>query len=98
MTGSQCRKRAQAAYNYAPFLSFPFEDQLVAYNDDIYGISHLPPRWRKCFFSTGQSMDMIVSKLFVDAAFPESAREDALEMLREIRDQFNATLQVRHTP
>mmetsp|Transcript_62050 Transcript_62050/g.146302 ORF Transcript_62050/g.146302 Transcript_62050/m.146302 type:complete len:742 (+) Transcript_62050:56-2281(+) len=87
--------RWQAAYNYAPFLSFPFEDELVAYNKDIYGISHLPPRWRKCFFSTGESMDMVVSKLFVDAAFPESARRAALEMLYEIRDQFNQTLQTK---
>mmetsp|Transcript_169 Transcript_169/g.365 ORF Transcript_169/g.365 Transcript_169/m.365 type:complete len:742 (-) Transcript_169:485-2710(-) len=85
--------RWQAVYSFSPFLSFPFEDQLVAYNNDIYGISHLPPRWRKCFFSTGQSMDMVVSKLFVDTAFPESSRQSALEMLREIRVSFNATLQ-----
>lgn len=44
--------RWQAAYNYAPFLSFKFEDELVKYNHDLYGISHLPPRWRKCYFAT----------------------------------------------
>ena len=51
---------------------------------DLYGISHLPPRWRKCFFSTGDSMDMIVSKLFVEAYFPETARLGALEMLGQV--------------
>ena len=51
---------------------------------DLYGISHLPPRGRKCFFSTGDSMDMIVSKLFVEAYFPEKARLGALEMLGQV--------------
>ena len=51
---------------------------------DLYGISHLPPRWRKCFFSTGDSMDMIVSKLFVENYFPEKARQGALEMLGQV--------------
>ena len=84
--------RWQAAYNYAPYLSFPFEDELVRYNQDLYGISHLPPRWRKCFFSTGDSMDMVLSKLFVDNFFPEAARDDALHMLEEIRGRFKALL------
>ena len=37
--------RAQVVYSYAPFLSFKFEDELLRYNDDLYGISRLPPRW-----------------------------------------------------
>jgi hypothetical protein len=39
------------------------------------------------------SMNMEVSKLFVDATFPESSRLAALDMLGEIRVQFNKTLQ-----
>uniref|UniRef100_A0A7S0VEH4 Endothelin-converting enzyme 1 n=1 Tax=Hemiselmis tepida TaxID=464990 RepID=A0A7S0VEH4_9CRYP len=84
--------RWQAAYNFAPFLSFKFEDELVRYNHDLYGISHLPPRWRKCYFAASSSMNMEVSKLFVDLSFPESSRAAALEMLREVRAQFNSTL------
>jgi len=85
--------RWQAAYNFAPFLSFKFEDELVRYNHDLYGISHLPPRWRKCYFSVSSSMNMHVSKLFVDSSFPASSREAALEMLHQVRDRFNQTLQ-----
>lgn len=33
-----------------------------------------------------------VSKLFVDAYFPEASRNAALDMLHEIRDAFNASL------
>jgi len=42
--------RWQAVYSFAPYLSFKVEDELVTYNNDLYGISVLPPRWRKCFF------------------------------------------------
>ena len=85
--------RWQAVYSFAPYLSFPFEDELVRYNNEIYGISKLPPRWRKCFFSTGEAMDMHVSRVFVNNYFPESSRRHALDMLMQIREQFNQTLQ-----
>jgi len=87
--------RWSAAYNYAPFLDFKFEGELVKYNHDLYGISHLPPRWRKCFFATSDSMNMLVSKLFVESSFPEISRQAALEMLREIRVAFNESLQTK---
>lgn len=88
----QSYMRWQAVYNYAPFLDFHFEHKLLAYTNDVYGISVLPPRWRKCFFSTTGAMAMRVSKLFVDGAFPEEARKGAQEMLREVRFQFNKSL------
>ena len=47
---------------------------------------------KKCYFSTAGAMDMPVSKLFVDAYFPEASRDAALEMLAQIRDQFNSSL------
>ncbi|EKX34371.1 hypothetical protein GUITHDRAFT_55341, partial [Guillardia theta CCMP2712] len=50
-------------------------------------------RWRKCFFSTGEAMDMHVSRVFVNHYFPESSRRHALDMLMQIREQFNQTLQ-----
>ena len=84
--------RWQAVYNYAPFLDFHFEHKLLAYNNEVYGISVLPPRWRKCFFSTSGAMAMRISKLFDDNAFPEESRKGAQEMLREVRDQFNKSL------
>eukprot|EP00960_Hanusia_phi_P036429 752306-Hanusia_phi.AAC.1 len=84
--------RWQLVYSYSPFLSIEFEDALLQYNKDLYGISVLPPRHKKCFFSTNGAMDMHVSKLFVETYFPERSRDDALEMLHEIRDRFNASL------
>ena len=84
--------RWQAVYSFAPYLSYPFEDELVTYNNDLYGISVLPPRWRKCYFATGEAMDMAVSKLFVDEYFPDAARESALEMLTQIRGHLNASI------
>jgi hypothetical protein len=35
--------RWQAVYSFAPYLSYLFEDELVTYNKDLYGISVLPP-------------------------------------------------------
>ncbi|KAJ1493252.1 hypothetical protein T484DRAFT_1769078, partial [Baffinella frigidus] len=40
-------------------------------------------------------MDMIVSKLFVESYFPETARLGALEMLEEIRTHFKAALETK---
>lgn len=40
-------------------------------------------------------MNMEVSKLFVDSTFPASSRRAALDMLGEIRVQFNKTLQTK---
>merc|ERR1711966_641199 len=67
--------RWTAVYSYAPMLDLDFEHELLRYNHEIYGISVLPPRRRKCFFSTNGAMDMHVSKLFVDTAFPEESRQ-----------------------
>lgn len=44
--------RWQLVYSYSPFLSIEFENALLKYNQDLYGISVLPPRHKKCFFST----------------------------------------------
>eukprot|EP00802_Teleaulax_amphioxeia_P007277 Tamp_07283.p1 GENE.Tamp_07283~~Tamp_07283.p1 ORF type:complete len:799 (+),score=165.87 Tamp_07283:72-2399(+) len=87
--------RWQAVYSFAPYLSFKVEDELVTYNNDLYGISVLPPRWRKCYFATGEAMDMALSKLFVENYFPEAARDRALDMLQEIRQQLNASIATR---
>jgi putative endopeptidase len=87
--------RWNAVYSFAPYLSYPFEDELVAYNNDLYGISVLPPRWRKCYFATGESMDMALSKLFVEHYFPDESRQKALEMLTEIRGHLNESIHTR---
>ena len=55
----------------------------------------LPPRWRKCYFATGEAMGMALSKLFVEAYFPDAAREEALLMLTEIRQQLNSSIHTR---
>ena len=87
--------RFQVVYSYAPFLDLRFEHMLLAWNKNLYGITVLPPRKKKCFFSTTGAMDMAVSKLFVDAYFPEASRTAAVEMLEEIRHVFNNTLQTK---
>jgi len=87
--------RWQAIYSYAPMLDMRFEQNLLTYNKELYGIQHLPPRYKKCFFSVSGSLSMPTGKLFVETAFPESARKAAIDMLEQIRDRFNATLQVK---
>jgi hypothetical protein len=115
----QSYMRFQTVYSYAPFLDVRFENVLLKWNKNLYGITGalhtyiqrererergrethtphiltsahthtltvLPPRRKKCFFSTTGAMDMPVSKLFVDAYFPEASRTAALKMLHEIR-------------
>jgi len=53
--------RFQVAYSYAPFLDLRFEDVLLKWNKNLYGITVLPPRQKKCFFSTTGAMDMAVT-------------------------------------
>ena len=50
--------RFQTVYSYAPFLDLRFEDVLLKWNKNLYGITVLPPRRKKCFFSTTGAMDM----------------------------------------
>ena len=85
--------RFQVVYSYAPFLDLRFEHVLLSWDRNLYGITVLPPREKKCFFSTTGAMDMEVSKLFVDAYFPEASRQAALGMLLQIRQVFNTSLQ-----
>ena len=40
-------------------------------------------------------MGMALSKLFVEAYFPDAAREEALLMLTEIRQQLNSSIHTR---
>mmetsp|Transcript_38005 Transcript_38005/g.86576 ORF Transcript_38005/g.86576 Transcript_38005/m.86576 type:complete len:752 (-) Transcript_38005:59-2314(-) len=87
--------RFQLVHSYAPMMDHRFEEALLAYNKDLYGISVLPPRKRKCFFTAESVLDMRVSKLFTDSFLLPEARNAALEMLSEIRDQFNASLQTK---
>jgi putative endopeptidase len=95
MSNIRAYMRWKLVHSYAPTLSIEFEDALLAYNKELVGISVLPPRVRKCYFTTEGAMDMRVSKLFTDKYLQPEARDAALEMLSEIRDQFNASLRTK---
>ena len=67
-------------YSYAPFLDRRFTHELLAWKTALYGISALPPRSKKCYFATKSSLNMLVSRLFVEAHLGEAARNAALQV------------------
>jgi len=85
--------RFQLVYSYSPFLDERFERVLLKWKTNLYGITALPPRRKKCYFTTKSAMSMHVSRLFVNADFPESSRDSALMMLSEIRQAFKESLE-----
>lgn len=76
----------------ASSLSTEFEDTMLEWYKDLYGVQERSARPRKCFYSTTGSVAWASAKLYVDKLFHHENRDAALAMLEKVRGQFKLAI------
>jgi len=65
----------------------------LKYAKKLTGQSEKPPRWKKCVGAATGALSQAVGSLYVSKYFDEKSKSTALEMVTEIRKQFNIILE-----
>jgi len=69
----------------APYLSSRFENENFNFNERfLEGKKEMLPRWRRCVVATDASLGEALGQLYVKKAFPPKAKEEAMEMVRNL--------------
>jgi len=76
----------------ASSLSTEFEDAMLVWYKDLYGVQERSARPRKCFYSTTGSVAWASAKLYVDKLFHHANRDAALAMLENVRAEFKQAI------
>jgi len=72
----------------APSLSPEFEDAMLVWYKDLYGVQERSPRDRKCFFSTTGTVSWASAQLYADKLFHKPNIKAAVHMLENVRTEF----------
>jgi len=80
--------RWQVINGAAPSLSTPFQDGMLDWYKDLYGVQERSARPRKCFFATTGSVSWASAKLYSDKLFHHENRDAAIDMLHNVRKEF----------
>ncbi|XP_048241365.1 endothelin-converting enzyme homolog isoform X1 [Haliotis rufescens] len=62
------------------------------YNKVIFGTKRMPPKWRMCVDYVNNNMGDAVGRLFIDNYFDRKAKQNAVTMIRYLRDSFENLL------
>jgi predicted metalloendopeptidase len=62
------------------------------YGQKLSGQQEIQPRWKRCVAATEGALGEVIGKLYVEAKFPGSSRDVALEMIGDIFDAFEGAL------
>jgi putative endopeptidase len=82
--------RWQTLHFMAPFLSQPFvEEAFDFFGRTLAGTQEIPPRWRRCSFSTDADLGEAVGQAYVAKYFPAERKERVLKMVRAIEAALN---------
>ena len=65
----------------------------LKFSKKLTGQSAIKPRWKKCVGAATGSMSSAVGSLYVSKYFDEKSKSTALDMVNDIRAQFNLILQ-----
>jgi len=85
--------RWQLVHASAVTLSKPFVDENFRfYGATLTGAKELRPRWKRCVQYTDSDLGEALGKAFVREAFPASAKEDTLKMVRELESSMEADI------
>ncbi len=76
----------------ASSLSEDYQDALLEWYKDLYGVQQKSERPRKCYYSTTSSVGWASAKLYSDKLFQHGNMAAAREMLENIRYQFNLAI------
>jgi hypothetical protein len=85
--------RFKSIYNYAPYLDEDFTDAVHEWHNARYGEMPKSQRFKKCYSDTTFLLGWASSYLFVERTFPKTRKQDTLEMLESIRDEFRSALE-----
>ncbi|HXI32411.1 MAG TPA: M13 family metallopeptidase, partial [Vicinamibacterales bacterium] len=85
--------RWQLVHASAVMLSKPFVDENFRfYGTTLTGAKELRPRWKRCVQYTDSDLGEALGKAFVREAFPASAKEDTLKMVRELESSMETDI------
>lgn len=76
----------------AAMLSDRIRDQRRELSKLLSGSTVRPPRWRKCVSDVTNNFHLAASSLYVRKFFDESAKKNAMDMIRNIRESFTELL------
>jgi len=85
--------RWQIILGSAASLSRPFEDELLLWYKDLYGVKERSKRPRKCFNSATSAVGWESAKLYTDRLFQHENMAAARAMLGAIRTEFHEALE-----
>ena len=82
----------RAAASSFSYLNNQAEQIRLRFSTAVSGKTELPPRWMKCVSTTISSLPNAVGSLYVKQYFNGNSKAEAMEMVQEIRREFNLML------
>ncbi|XP_070560604.1 endothelin-converting enzyme homolog isoform X2 [Ptychodera flava] len=78
----------KVAHRMAPFLNQDFRDASAEFAEALYGTNSKTDLWRFCVTDTDGSIGMALGAMFVREAFDGNSKQNAQQMINEIREAF----------
>jgi predicted metalloendopeptidase len=76
----------------AGHLTDTFVDEEFVFRKTVYGVETPTARWKRCVARTDDALGFALGRLYVEKAFAGASKETALEMIGDLRSEFNARL------
>ncbi|XP_034935732.1 neprilysin-2-like isoform X2 [Chelonus insularis] len=83
----------RAAAASVSYLNDEIRKRQLQFSTALSGKTEREPRWKECVDIVSNSLSISVGALYVRTYFNEDAKKNALEMVSDIRSQFNKILQ-----
>lgn len=77
---------------FASYLSTPFVDENFAMLSHLTGVHKLQPRWKRVVNTESGLLGFAIGKIYVEKYFPESSKQEALGILKNIKEALNGSL------
>ncbi|KTD33805.1 metallopeptidase PepO, peptidase, M13 family [Legionella nautarum] len=78
---------------FASYLSKPFVDQNFKMVSSLTGTKKLLPRWKRVVSTENGALGFAIGKLYVEKYFPPESKQEAREILSDIRQALKQDLQ-----
>ena len=85
LTAWKAYLRATALFTWAPYLSDSFVNARFTLSQALTGTTQLPPRWKRAVQTIDSVVGEALGQLYVAKAFPESAKQIALNLVRNLK-------------
>lgn len=75
------------------YLNDEIRKRELEFSTALSGKTERVPRWKECVATVTKTLPMSVGALYIRKYFDEDAKKDVMEMVSDIRNQFNKILQ-----